>query len=128
MSSWRGRLALSLLALVTWLGPGGRAEAGLIFDANLNLTGAGAGESAPTEEANFHGNVPLYLDRLPPSVSPAGTSAPPPPSMGSGLVGGQAIYSLSFRELTPEVGEQVYLADERLKPPSFPSRLFRPPR
>jgi hypothetical protein len=130
-----------LIALLAWLGPVGSAEAGLTFNrAALSLAGAdltpgldqqlsGTAERPPAEQEGQRRSPLPRADHLPADAAHHGTSAPPGPSSGQGPGASLAcLASPSCWGLAPDAGRRLYLADERFKPPSFASRLFRPPR
>jgi hypothetical protein len=144
MSSGGLRLGVGLLALLTWLGPVSSAEAGLAFNRGAfepawpwsagadgmlaqarQSPDASKSSGAPTE-----GQSPAPIP--PPGPFPAtqpGTSAPSGgPTGGGATLGSSCLPPPSAWRLAAEAVGQLFLADERLKPPPFASRLFRPPR
>ncbi len=76
-------------------------------------------------------NAPLPQAYYPahPDLQHSGTMSPEPTSSGPGAPGGLFLVASSPGQPGgAEASEQLFLAEDRNKPPSFPSRLFRPPR
>jgi len=114
------------------------------FEFELVINGeeqAEAGDSNPSggmsgEIPSVPDSDPLRQSVLPRAPIPAhdgpqtsGTSSGPAPPSGPGGGGGSCLLPpLGAPLLGREGSGLLFLANERLKPPPFPSRLFRPPR
>jgi len=140
------------------LGPGSRAEAGFALERSALTAGQTTGSlgvefqmvlngGAPAEperndfagdeaqesirslpaEAPFGPTQPL--DLLAAFASPTGGAPAGPSSAGSGPVAGLTfVLPLGVELVSVLRSGRLFLADERLNPPPFASRLFRPPR
>jgi len=97
--------------------------------AHANSPGGMSGETPSVPEADpaQRGFPQRPLPR--PSDLQTGTSSGPAPSTGPGGGAGLSLFPpVPAPVLGHDVSGLLFLANERLKPPPFPSRLFRPPR
>ncbi len=86
--------------------------------------------SVPEPEAPSWPHRPGKPRPVPGDLQPSGTSSGAgSPSSGAGVAAGSSFLPpLSAQVFGAAVSGRLFLANERLKPPPFPSRLFRPPR
>jgi len=120
-----------------------RPTCSLGFEFRLVLNGEGAEAPASLSSGAVRDEAPSLPEpeaprkpELPGKPAPAhgdfqtnGASSGAGPSIGAGWGAGLSLLPpLRAQLLGAEVTERLFLANERLKPPPFASRLFRPPR